>query len=218
MAPQDGHSNARQVSDVMPQWRHASWTWRSCARARPTIAAACSFVARSSSRAWDGSKRSPSFPLTLACPQSASPFVLTRAHHRVHGHHCRRCKLHRCSLSFAVAAPSHAVHAPHRCRATAPPRRSQSSTDAPVRRSRHRLAAGPRGQGATASHKSGHAALGVRRHARRAARLPLAAGAAPPRRNRPSPTASVSLSCSLYEEEEGPTCKRETSPGGFLQN
>jgi hypothetical protein len=30
--------------------------------------------------------------------------------------------------------------------------------------------------------------------------------------------ADVSLPYSLYEEEEGPTCKRETSPRGFLQN
>jgi hypothetical protein len=126
----------------------------------------------------------------------------TRTHHRGRGHHCRRCKLHRYSLSFTIAAPSHVVHAPHRCRATAPPRRSRSSTDAPVRRSRHRLAAGARGQGATTSLKPGRAPLGVRRHARRAVRLPLAAGAALPRRNRPSPTASVSLPCSLYEEEE----------------
>jgi hypothetical protein len=63
----------RQVSEETP-------SWQPCARARPTIAAACSFAARSSSRAWDNSKCSPSFPLALTCPPSASPFVLTHAH------------------------------------------------------------------------------------------------------------------------------------------
>jgi hypothetical protein len=64
---------ARQVSEETP-------SWQPCARARPTIAAACSFTARSSSRAWDGSKRSLSFPLALTCPPSTSPFLLARAH------------------------------------------------------------------------------------------------------------------------------------------
>jgi hypothetical protein len=48
------------------------------------------------------------------------------------------------------------------------------------------------------------------------ARSLLATGAALAGRSRSE--ADISLSCSLYEEEEGPTCKRETSPGGFLQN
>jgi hypothetical protein len=133
-----GLIRARQVSEETP-------SWQPCARARPTIVVACSFVARSSSRAWDGSKRSPSFPLALTCPPSASSFLLVRAHHRGRGHHCRRCKLYRCSLSFAVTTPSHVVHAPRRCRATAPPHRSRSSTDAHVRRSCRQAAAGARG-------------------------------------------------------------------------
>jgi hypothetical protein len=211
MTSHAGLTIARHVLDVTPQRGSA---WQPCESSLDPCRRASSHPCCS---LWTSS-----CPLTLLTRARMPSLCLavcahTRARHRGRGHHCRRCKLHRCSLSFAVAAPSHAVHAPHRCRATAPPCRSRCSTDAPVRRSCHRLAAGARGQGATASLKPGRAALGVRRHARRAARLPLAAGAAPPRRNRPFPTAPVSLPCSLYEEEEeGPTCKRETSSGGFL--
>jgi hypothetical protein len=66
--------------------------------------------------------------------------------------------------------------------------------------------------------------LGVSRgHQRVRAGLPVlpryssAAGVASLAGTGPPPTASVSLRCSLREEEEeGPTCKRETNPGGFL--
>jgi hypothetical protein len=112
-----------------------------------------------------------------------------RTRHHGHGHHCRQRKLHRCSLSFAAAAPSHDVHVPRRCRATARPRLSRSSTDAPIRWSHHQATAGAHAQGATTSLRSGRGAPGVHRHARMVALLPLAAGAAP--------TASASLPCSL---------------------
>jgi hypothetical protein len=190
--PQDGHNNVRQVSDVRPQWRHTSWTWRSCELSAPTIVVRlvpCCSMGRAS--------RCPSSLALNSSPLPSASLLLSHSEHP-------RSSCHRYSTSIVrlpqLRVPSSAARLAQRPRSTtcAASRRSASSTGLWPRR-RHGRAelravaaslAVPRHLALHEHHHQLHSAMPSSQHrfsGRNGRQSAVTVGLPPPRRRRSWP-------------------------------